>query len=125
MPANPVPGLEEYIDASYWFIKTIPLGYAVDLIALSIAMLATAQLPACSWKLLPLYNIPLLIAGFTADYHSIPVIETADFSDFRSAHARIDPLGRIGHIPRSDRFVVHVVQFLSKERLTMHLLRLE
>jgi hypothetical protein len=66
--ANPVPGPEQYIGASYWFIKTIPLDYAVDLIALSVAMLATAQLPASSWKLLPLYNIPVLVAGFTADY---------------------------------------------------------
>lgn len=66
--ANPVPGPEVYIGASYWFIKTIPLDYAVDLIALSMAMLATAQLPASSWKLLPLYNIPVLVAGFTADY---------------------------------------------------------
>jgi hypothetical protein len=73
--ANPSPGPLDYMFSAYWIIKTVPFNYAVDIVALGAALLVTAQLPGASWKLLPIYNIPVVVVGYVADYLGGSIVE--------------------------------------------------
>ncbi len=77
--------------SAYWFIKTLPLNYAVDLLALGAALLVTAQLPGASWKLLPIYNIPVVAVGYLSDYLGGSITEVGSFVPGTVVSAK-DPL---------------------------------
>lgn len=66
--ANPVPSFEDPLIPCYWLIKTLPFDYTVDLIALCLALLVFGQSQEIAWKLVPLYNLMVVVAGYTSDW---------------------------------------------------------
>lgn len=66
--ANPLPGPGEQMYGVYWLMKTLPFNYAVDLIALSLALLVSAGVSGIAWRMVPLYNLVVVIAGYLSDW---------------------------------------------------------
>ncbi|MBI3948371.1 MAG: hypothetical protein HY321_20820 [Armatimonadetes bacterium] len=66
--ANPVPDyFSEGFLGIYWFLRTLPVNYAVDLIALAAALWISGQGDCIPWRMLHVYNIPVVAAGYAAD----------------------------------------------------------
>lgn len=67
--ANPVyPGPGEYFDGAIWILTSLPVNYSVDLIVLAVALWITGQVIGSDWKFLPVYAIPVCLAGYVADF---------------------------------------------------------
>lgn len=66
--ANPVPDPGEQMYSVYWLMKTLPVNYAVDLIALCLALLVSAGVSGMAWRMVPVYNVVVVIAGYLSDW---------------------------------------------------------
>lgn len=65
--ANPIaPEMDFY--PFYWLLKTLPFNYAADFIALCLALLVFPQRFSIAWKRVPIYNLVVVAAGYTADW---------------------------------------------------------
>lgn len=65
--ANPVPSYDELIHPIYWLVRTLPFDYAVDIAALCAVLLLFGQSQGIAWKMVPLYNVVVVIAGYLSD----------------------------------------------------------
>jgi len=57
----------ESMDFVTWIVKSIPFNYTVDVLFLGLALRMTGRLYDTAWKLIPLYAVPVCIAGYAAD----------------------------------------------------------
>lgn len=84
--ANPIaPEMDFY--PFYWLIKTLPFNYAVDFIALCLALLVFPQRFSIAWRRVPIYNLVVVAAGYTADWAGSAI---AQYPTFR--HTGKDPI---------------------------------
>lgn len=66
--ANPYPSFEQQMYPVIWLIRTLPFNYAVDIVALCAALAVFGQNKSVVWKMLPVYNIPVVVAGYLSDF---------------------------------------------------------
>ncbi|MCX6375567.1 MAG: hypothetical protein NTU88_05960 [Armatimonadetes bacterium] len=65
--ANPLAAPEPMSFVT-WIVRSITLNYTVDVLFLGLALWMTGQLYDTAWKLIPLYAVPVCIAGYAADF---------------------------------------------------------
>lgn len=66
--ANPVESPFDQMFSWYWLVRTLPFNYAVDLIALCLALLLFRQRQRIAWRMAPVYNLLVMTAGYLSDW---------------------------------------------------------
>ena len=118
--ANPVaPEMDFY--PFYWLLKTLPFNYAADFIALCLALLVFPQRFSIAWKRVPVYNLLVVAAGYTADWAGSAI---AQYPTFR--HTGKDPImGSLLYNAGSAEFTFAAgVGFMAATALIIYLLNL-
>jgi hypothetical protein len=65
--SNPFPSFETQMYPVIWLIRTLPFNYALDLASLCLALLIFRQTQSIPWKMLPIYNLIVVVAGYASD----------------------------------------------------------
>lgn len=66
--ANPMPSPAEQMYPFYSLVKTLPFNYSADLVALLLALLVLGQTEGIPWRLVPVYNLVVVVAGYLSDW---------------------------------------------------------